>query len=706
MGDLKPQQQEAEMKGWLHKWTNYLKGYQKRWFVLSNGLLSYYRNQAEMAHSCRGTINLVSAVIHTVDSSNFIISNGGTQTFHLKATNEIERQRWVTALELAKARAIRITESEDEEDYDLVPTQSDKNELQTMLKLLSAKLEDLTTCNNLIIKHGTALQRSLTELEQLETGSDSTAKVKAVNERATLFRITSNAMINRIQLEATYSDDDEFYDAEEHTTGEFLVTLPGKGHRRTCSGMSLQSEGQGYADGASSESDTDLESEEARVITRRRSNQEEYYDPNQPSWMCEKSENGSFEQHEATENEGKRKRRTSIPERPNYSLSLWSIMKNCIGKELTKIPMPVNFNEPLSTLQRLTEEYEYSELLDKAAKMEDSYEQMAYVAAYTISSYATTSNRSGKPFNPLLGETYECDRTDDYGWRCFTEQVSHHPPMLAQHCEGKGWTCWQEFSMSSKFRGKYLQIIPLGIAHLVFTSTGHHYTWRKVTTTVHNIIVGKLWVDHHGEMDIVNHMTGDKCHLKFIPYSYFSRETPRKVTGVVTDKEGTANWVLQGTWDHKIEGARVVGSEGSVRGKPVLETATPKVLWKRYMPPREYEKMYNFTELACQLNEPEEGIAPTDSRLRPDQRLMEEGFWDEANQVKVLLEEKQRATRRKREQEAEMSTAEGRPYPGYEPIWFKKETDPVTGNPVHIFQGKYWESKTKQDWSACPNIFL
>lgn len=45
----------------------------------------------------------------------------------------------------------------------------------------------------------------------------------------------------------------------------------------------------------------------------------------------------------------------------------------------------------------------------------DPCEQLAYVAAFTISSYATTSNRTGKPFNPLLGETYECDRTDDLG---------------------------------------------------------------------------------------------------------------------------------------------------------------------------------------------------------------------------------------------------------------------------------------------------
>ncbi len=37
----------------------------------------------------------------------------------------------------------------------------------------------------------------------------------------------------------------------------------------------------------------------------------------------------------------------------------------------------------------------------------------------------------------------------------------------------------------------------------------------------------------------------------------------------------------------------------------------------------------------CELNEYEDGVAPSDSRLRPDQRLMEEGKWDEANTEKV-----------------------------------------------------------------------
>lgn len=69
--------------------------------------------------------------------------------------------------------------------------------------------------------------------------------------------------------------------------------------------------------------------------------------------------------------------------------------------------------------------------------------------------------------------------------------------------------------------------------------------------------------------------------------------------------------------------------------------------------------MYHFTKLALELNEPEDGVAPTDSRLRPDQRLMEEGKWDEANAKKHDVEERQRSVRRKREAETERAMQQG-----------------------------------------------
>lgn len=286
-----------------------------------------------------------------------------------------------------------------------------------------------------------------------------------------------------------------------------------------------------------------------------------------------------------------RQRRTRVPDKPNYPLNLWSVMKNCIGKELSKIPMPVNFNEPLSMLQRLTEDYEYSALLDAAAKCTDVCEQLAYVAAFTISSYSTTSNRTGKPFNPLLGETYECDRTDDFGWRVIAEQVSHHPPMAAIHCEGRGWNCWQEFTMTTKFRGKYLQVIPLGTAHVEFKGTGAKYSWRKVTSTVHNIIVGKLWVDNHGDMEITGQKTaaGIKCHLKYCPYSYFNKESQRRVKGAVVNAAGEVKWVLNGTWDNRMEIAHVLSTNGS-KDNPVYKTGNYKAVWQRSKPPPDNDK--------------------------------------------------------------------------------------------------------------------
>ena len=82
---------------------------------------------------------------------------------------------------------------------------------------------------------------------------------------------------------------------------------------------------------------------------------------------------------------------------------------------------------------------------------------------------------------------------------------------------------------------------------------------------------------------------------------------------------------------------------------------TKKTVWNR----PESERYYNFTELACQLNEEEEGVAPSDSRKRPDQRLMENGLWDEANDEKLRLEEKQRTARKQRETEAELAVQEG-----------------------------------------------
>ena len=83
------------------------------------------------------------------------------------------------------------------DDDEADPIKPDKNEIPKILRTLSAKMEDLNTCSEMIGRHWTALQRAIVELEQLDAScQDMPVKVKTLNERATLYRITSNAMIN------------------------------------------------------------------------------------------------------------------------------------------------------------------------------------------------------------------------------------------------------------------------------------------------------------------------------------------------------------------------------------------------------------------------------------------------------------------------------------------------------------------------------
>uniref|UniRef100_A0A8B9RM32 Uncharacterized protein n=1 Tax=Astyanax mexicanus TaxID=7994 RepID=A0A8B9RM32_ASTMX len=79
--------------------------------------------------------------------------------------------------------------------------------------------------------------------------------------------------------------------------------------------------------------------------------------------------------------------------------------------ELSKIAMPVLFNEPLSFLQRLTEYMEHMYLIHQANTSTDSIQRMKCVAAFAVSAVASQWERTGKPFNPLLGETYELIRS-------------------------------------------------------------------------------------------------------------------------------------------------------------------------------------------------------------------------------------------------------------------------------------------------------
>lgn len=89
-----------EIKGYLKKWTNYTTGWKLRWFVLEDGVLSYYKHQDDAGSACRGAINMKIAKLHMdpKEKLTFEIHGKSSVKYHLKANHEVEAKRWFWAL--------------------------------------------------------------------------------------------------------------------------------------------------------------------------------------------------------------------------------------------------------------------------------------------------------------------------------------------------------------------------------------------------------------------------------------------------------------------------------------------------------------------------------------------------------------------------------------------------------------------------------
>lgn len=123
---------------------------------------------------------------------------------------------------------------------------------------------------------------------------------------------------------------------------------------------------------------------------------------------------------------------------------LWTWLKNVgsnmfrEGINLTKISLPVCLFEPRSFLERLTTNWEYNDLLVRAAAAPDPADRMRYVVAFAVSGLCRQVSFH-KPFNPVLGETYQATYAN--GLQVFCEQISHHPPISS----------WQVYGPDGKF---------------------------------------------------------------------------------------------------------------------------------------------------------------------------------------------------------------------------------------------------------------
>uniref|UniRef100_A0A6N2K451 PH domain-containing protein n=1 Tax=Salix viminalis TaxID=40686 RepID=A0A6N2K451_SALVM len=698
---------EATVAGVLYKWTNFGKGWRSRWFLLKNGVLSYSKTRRPpesinlgddvrligeismnrlLRLDSRGgsgrpkpqkTVGIVQLKISSFresksDDKRFYIFTA-TKTLHLRSDSKRDRVVWIQAL--VSTRSLFPSRSLND-SLSLV-----SNDLSISTDRLKKRLLDEGINENIVQD---------CELIMISEFSEIQVQVKVLCEER------SNLHDTLRQLEAA--------NIENETSG-----IPDGEYQLTKHEFSSLGRGK-YSDYSTTESSDDIEKQELEEVSDE--DGASFYDTKEYFTELDVSglpltEVGKYsEKHRRfnqLENEERmhaekricssgyphieRRKKLPDPVEKEKGVSLWSVIKDNVGKDLTRVCLPVYFNEPISSLQKCFEDLEYSYLLDRAyeyGKAGNSDLRILNVAAFAVSGYASSEGRHCKPFNPLLGETYEADFPDK-GVRFFSEKVSHHPTLIACHCEGRGWKFWGDSNLRTKFWGRSIQLDPVGILTLEFDD-GEIFQWSKVTTTIYNLILGKVYCGHHGMM----HIQGNRqysCKLKFKEQSILDRN-PHQVRGFVEDASGNKVASLFGKWEDSMY---YTTGDGTSKPKDRIPSSNATLLWKRNKPPLNLTR-YNLTSFAITLNELtpglQERLPPTDSRLRPDQRHLENGEYEKANEEKQRLERRQRMSRKLQED-------------GWKPRWFQKEGE----NGSFRYSGGYWEAREQGNWDGCPNIF-
>eukprot|EP00002_Diphylleia_rotans_P011024 TRINITY_DN2188_c0_g1_i1.p1 TRINITY_DN2188_c0_g1~~TRINITY_DN2188_c0_g1_i1.p1 ORF type:complete len:740 (-),score=160.82 TRINITY_DN2188_c0_g1_i1:432-2651(-) len=706
-------------KGVVWKWTNFVKGWRSRYFIASvPGVLEYY--SSNRAKRKLATISLVDAIISPsrAKEDQFSITLK-KKSFHMRLPTREERDRWVEILLASKELYQRTVTSLKPAS---VPTQSPEiTELQERLQELQghktkfiAQIRQLKISN----KQSAALLEDLAAELVLTVEECNRIFQKSMSTRS---RSVSKRSMNDDDDISFYScvdrsdDEDDDDDDEEDSTesnssdgsdGEDRfpsVTSPSRG-RRSSFISEPPSSPLNPSRLETSKSDFKESRKESSKEAKRDSFRESAKDAKKEAQKEQVKENdlisasGSAPTSTSTSASTKKwipvmkgPRRQKLPHpKAAKRASLWGVLKDSVGKDLSRITLPASWNEPLGTLQRACEEMENHDLIKKALEIQDPLQRMLHVAAFAVSAYGYTENRTSKPFNPMLGESYEFE---DEEIRFISEQVSHHPPITAFHTQGHDFQIFGEILIKNKFWGKSVELNPVGAINVVFEDTNHRFSWSKVNTTIHNIVIGTLWLSHAGEMKITNHATGDICTIEFHKKGWFD-STTYLITGQVYNRTGDVVYHIYGMWNEYI--SYLPASAGHDPNNP----DAPWIhLWGVRPFPPNHEQYYNFSYFSMKLNEitPElrAALPANDSRLRPDQRLLEDGDYDRATEEKLRLEEKQREMRRARERAGEE----------WNPRWFQKTYDPLLDTEIWAYKGEYWQCRDDKDWKRVVDLF-
>uniref|UniRef100_A0A0A9XLA1 Oxysterol-binding protein n=1 Tax=Lygus hesperus TaxID=30085 RepID=A0A0A9XLA1_LYGHE len=587
----------ATMEGSLSKWTNVMKGWQYRWFVLDDnaGLLSYYTSREKMIRGVRrGCVRLKGAVIgiDDEDTSTFTITVD-SKTFHFQARDGDEREKWIRCLEdtilrhaygyksPSSLRLDMMKASPTMQDFDKKLSEADAY-LQLLIdqtKAVENKMDLLTDpddkhrcnvisthANNMLeqMKHtivllqiakntahpvnGTYQPVSDSEPTKSLEGSDVVPYMPYSVDPSVELGLGPHPSIPlpTVVPETSYSssEEEDFYDANDDATpvGNFGV-------------------GETSDDIESAAADRETAEEQTASTSATTKPPLNYYKPD-----------GTLDYdvlYEPCEE-------TNISMEGSVVTHLLSQVK--IGMDLTKVALPTFILERRSLLEMYADYFAHPDLFVGIADQPTEKDRMVEVVRWYLCSYhaGRKSTVAKKPYNPILGEVFQCywdlesigepDPDKDLvvdgpvPW-CNTdqltfiaEQVSHHPPISAFYAEhyNKRISFNAHVWTKSKFLGLSVGVHNIGSGVITVLDHDEQYVVTFPNGYGRSILTVP-WIELGGSVAITCEKTGYRAQVEFLTKPFYGGKKNRITGEVFAPNEKKPFLSIAGEWNGSME---------------------------------------------------------------------------------------------------------------------------------------------------------
>ncbi|XP_020780393.1 oxysterol-binding protein-related protein 9 isoform X2 [Boleophthalmus pectinirostris] len=446
------------MEGPLSKWTNVMKGWQYRWFVLdyNAGLLSYYTSKDKMMRgSRRGCVRLRGAVIgiDDEDDSTFTITVD-QKTFHFQARDADEREKWIHALEGTILRhTLQLREAEtgfvpSVQDFDKKLAEADAylQILIDQLKLFDEKIKDCkedesrrkienlkeTTCSMVeSIKHCIVLlqiaKSTINPVDGIyqppldapvvnttmptQAALPSDAQVCKSDQRPSTLPVGSVTVMGSLQTPTPNSTGSGPSVPSSGVTSPAHIPLPS----HSVPDFSYSSSEDEFYDAdefyqSSTSPKHCIDPSGPQAASPNTNEDTALKRPNTTESLNSSMSNGTteadqFDSHDDRDDDGEGE---SVEEHKSVIMHLLSQVR--LGMDLTKVVLPTFILERRSLLEMYADFFAHPDLFVSIAEQPEPRERMVQVVKWYLSAFH--AGRKGsvakKPYNPILGEVFYC----------------------------------------------------------------------------------------------------------------------------------------------------------------------------------------------------------------------------------------------------------------------------------------------------------